>query len=528
MTPCALNMFLLMLGAALLGYLLAWLLSRLRTQRLESDLAAQRTTYGKLKGDYDLYVSNFSSLQGKYNDLEGGYNQLNVQLNDANSRHLALKTDFESLATTRTSIETELSNARVALQTLQNKYNTDALALQSKLQAFADDRDRLNTQLLQIRNVDSTQIAPLEAEIERLKAGIGALQAQLAAAEAWEGKFKSLYNDFNSLQLTKDGLQIQHDALQAVSTNRHNELIALNTQLNAATENQRALQAQYNALLADYYDSSNEINALTAKINKTDEDSNTLQNRYNALLADSYDDNNEINALNARLNACSEEKNAMTKHSDDLEQQLQLLNLSPEDRETAERIRNKGININFARIGTALFSQRDDLTLLKGVGDFIAKKLHMIGIYTFRQIANFTPEDEESVNEAIEFFPGRIKRERWQMQAQDMLTLRAAGIDLNNTSENELTFARIRTKISDINFERIGTATAEQANDLKALRGIGELIEKKLNLVGIYTYRQIANLSDDDAKALAAIIELFPDQIEKEQWVTQATELGGS
>jgi predicted flap endonuclease-1-like 5' DNA nuclease len=62
-------------------------------------------------------------------------------------------------------------------------------------------------------------------------------------------------------------------------------------------------------------------------------------------------------------------------------------------------------------------NEKDDLTLIKGIGPFIEKRLNMVGIYTFRQISEFTPEMIEHVTKAIEFFPNRILRDDWVGQA---------------------------------------------------------------------------------------------------------------
>lgn len=85
---------------------------------------------------------------------------------------------------------------------------------------------------------------------------------------------------------------------------------------------------------------------------------------------------------------------------------------------TLERIQARAQEINFDRIGVAMASDKDDLKLIKGIGPFIEKKLNSIGIFTFLQISKFTPEDEEKVNEVIEFFPGRIRRDEWSRQAK--------------------------------------------------------------------------------------------------------------
>ena len=85
---------------------------------------------------------------------------------------------------------------------------------------------------------------------------------------------------------------------------------------------------------------------------------------------------------------------------------------------TLERIRARIDTIDFGTIGTATHDERDDLQRISGIGPFCEKKLHTLEIFTFRQIAAMTPEIEYNVNEAIEFFIGRIRRDDWIGQAQ--------------------------------------------------------------------------------------------------------------
>ncbi len=88
--------------------------------------------------------------------------------------------------------------------------------------------------------------------------------------------------------------------------------------------------------------------------------------------------------------------------------------------EALARIQARASEVNFDRIGVASADEKDDLKIVKGIGPFIEKKLNSIGIYTFRQIASFTPEDEDKVNDVIEFFPGRIRRDEWAKQAAEL------------------------------------------------------------------------------------------------------------
>ena len=62
-------------------------------------------------------------------------------------------------------------------------------------------------------------------------------------------------------------------------------------------------------------------------------------------------------------------------------------------------------------------AEADDLTSINGIGPVIAGKLEGLGITTFKQIAELTPEDVERVDSQLSF-KGRIDREEWIPQAK--------------------------------------------------------------------------------------------------------------
>jgi predicted flap endonuclease-1-like 5' DNA nuclease len=58
-------------------------------------------------------------------------------------------------------------------------------------------------------------------------------------------------------------------------------------------------------------------------------------------------------------------------------------------------------------------------------------------------------------------------------------------------------------------------------DDLKRIRGIGVLIEKRLNSVGVTSYQQIANWTNDDVARFSQMLD-FKGRIERENWIEQA------
>ena len=100
------------------------------------------------------------------------------------------------------------------------------------------------------------------------------------------------------------------------------------------------------------------------------------------------------------------------------EMEEKMEGLSKKEAELA-RVAAKAEFIDFKTLGVAKASDKDDLKKIKGVGPFIEEKLNALGIYTFLQVSRMTPEIEEQVNVAIEFFRGRVRRDKWAQQAKE-------------------------------------------------------------------------------------------------------------
>ncbi len=63
-----------------------------------------------------------------------------------------------------------------------------------------------------------------------------------------------------------------------------------------------------------------------------------------------------------------------------------------------------------------------------------------------------------------------------------------------------------------------------EADDLKRIKGVGPVIEETLNGLGVYHFTQVADFSEDNIKWVDNFIS-FPGRIQREQWVSQASDL---
>jgi len=141
----------------------------------------------------------------------------------------------------------------------------------------------------------------------------------------------------------------------------------------------------------------------------------------------------------------------------------------------------------------------DDLKKILGIGGVIEEQLNDMGVYHFSQIAEFSQSDVDNINEALAF-SGRIERDEWIEQARDL----AGGGSGRTLSYSD--------------------GPNGEPDDLKKISGIGPVIEKKLNELGIYHFSQIADFKERDIELVNNAID-FPGRIERDEWLDQAKTL---
>ncbi len=184
-------------------------------------------------------------------------------------------------------------------------------------------------------------------------------------------------------------------------------------------------------------------------------------------------------------------------------------------KELLERIKARKNRIYYDRIGVAKLNDADDLSVINGIGGWIKEKLYALDINTFLQISKFTQEDSEIVTEVIEFFPGRIERDEWIIQAKELVKIEGNKAAL---------LKRIQERKEKISYDQLGVVHSHQANNLTLIKGISIWLEEKLNTLEIYTFEQISRLRSNDIIIIAEILDISADRIETEQWVHQARE----
>jgi predicted flap endonuclease-1-like 5' DNA nuclease len=190
----------------------------------------------------------------------------------------------------------------------------------------------------------------------------------------------------------------------------------------------------------------------------------------------------------------------------------------------------------------------DDLKLIKGIGPKNERISNALGIYHFRQIANWTPEQAIWMGHHLAF-PGRIEREHWIPQAKLLAsggdTDHSAGVKSGTIVVDDSADAPLDAAAADALAkslpEQAGAVEGEarhagrrpyglaaplggRPDDLKRIRGIGPQNEGRLHGLGIWHFTQIRAWGEENVKWVGSYLA-FAGRIDREKWVDQAREL---
>jgi len=203
----------------------------------------------------------------------------------------------------------------------------------------------------------------------------------------------------------------------------------------------------------------------------------------------------------------------------------------------------------------------ENLQRIRGVDAALAQRLGAAGITRYSQIAGWSATQVEQFERQLATAAGRIARENWIEQAQilsrggDTVFSRAfdrrapaepapaaaavASPDQASRPEaaraappRPVSLGALRSVRSQAYHNpepgpeaayRVGShnRVVRSVQDLKRIRGIGVLIERRLNAMQIVSYEQIANWTAEDIERVSRTLD-FKGRIERENWVEQA------
>ena len=353
-------------------------------------------------------------------------------------QHLdALQMKFDEVARQRDRFNSENSKLRSSIEAIQSAVHKHEVAAtrdrtqhesaREKLQSLAKDlialgsrRDELESELNNSRSTLSTakyQLGDLEAEFE--KAG------QFYKGELTKGfeKRKAVEMKLDDAKAERESLSNLLEATKSENDSVNKMLASAQTRLDNLDEIERnsiELEAANAELRHDATRTQQEVDALRRDVAEMDE--LKIQNQELSHCLRSMENSRkqyERDAKRYRDQAENSEQlsDTLRLKLDDVEKNL--TQMAKQKSAAAKRARNK----EAAGKSNGQDKPRqevDDLTKILGIGKVFQSTLNELGIYSFRQLANFSAADIARVDTALKENKGRMEQDDWIGQAKDL------------------------------------------------------------------------------------------------------------
>ena len=371
--------------------------TEVKMKELEQQAAASTATPADVKAkaeELESYKSRLDTLSKENDTLKGSLEEAKAQAkaNDSTAEIANWADKHKSLSEENNRLKTELEESKLT-------------AAQNAAPATNEYEQKWNA-LKQEETNWTNKHNNLSKENEELKAALQAAQNTAPATNEYEQKWNALRQEETNWTTKHNALSKENEELKdaleekltierkaAKATNEYEQKWTIlneeNKQLKAALEESKATKVQY------------------AAANMATPASNEYEQKWNALKQEEASWITQKQNLEAEIERLKAAKKPASKASSKAEKAAK-----------AEAAKGQLASAIGTKIKVAKESEKDDLKQISGVGPFLETKLNNLGIYTFEQVSQFDTELMQIVNDAIEFFPGRVQRDDWVGQAK--------------------------------------------------------------------------------------------------------------
>ncbi|MEL6922893.1 MAG: helix-hairpin-helix domain-containing protein [Bacteroidota bacterium] len=388
--------------------------------------------------------------------------------------------------------ESELKKAQADLAGFKEKYDLQEADLQKanlNIEELRTQTRVLEQDKLQFQNdlaVYEEQYGTLKADYEKMQTEqqsyltkIGDLEAQLVTLEDTNKKLNKeatdndgVLSDFAAFQSSFNATKNQLTTMESRLAQLEEENAGLKDEVEALSVNQKPVTLMSEGATDRSLGASAAPDALTLSM---------IEEKLSAIEDENIMLKKELNDLKAGGNVGQVLDRSVPRNMDEIIEEEEMVDDEVEEKDAAilqsispeEQSARASAKLQAAlghSIPVAGEADKDDLKKINGIGPFIEQKLNSLGIYTYEQVSRLDDELIDTLTTAIQFFPGRIKRDDWVGQATALLGSSAG--DTKNTSVSK---------------------AGASPDDLKVVEGIGPKIEQLLKDNGIRTWEELSN-----------------------------------
>lgn len=485
----------------------------------------------------DSFAEQLDTTKRRIDDAEDSLTTTNRESLRLHKLLAAKETEVEQIIDERTTLATELMNAQTAqdsttseLQAALDREQSRAANLERELATSQQERSQLASE-------NATLVKEVATSRQRANQQLTELQAKLQAAETeTKRRLDDAHHQFTS-QLAKRQAEWQSDiknrAAEVADRQRAfaAELARRSDQIRSETDGRICeLEEQRQQLQAQLRDTQTEKEEVLHGLHREQDLRNQTETRLAETVAGKESAEAENQALQARLNQLERRLGMAEEQLEQSEQRVTERNTAwqelriqqKEQTHQLERERKEK-----ATLERSLELQTQSLDKLRAdsqaLEDLLARQAALQS--SLQQQAQLLKSGHEV---------RRLQETRPQVLASsasdDLFPVAPAPVAPDSVTEpsppEEISASQAdagMTRFDPILGSVFATAPSEPDN-LQMINGIDDLMEEKLNRLGVYTFDQIMQWDQRAVDEFSSILAL-KDRIERQQWVTQARNL---
>ena len=412
------------------------LVSELRDQLKQSKaeivrLQQQNETIAKVQQqDFDAELEMLHEVaETELLDLKKQLDTANAQFETTKQKHVG---EMQSLQQTLRQREVEVQSFAVVQQELSEKelqlsqlassidekskdYSKTILKLNTQREQLQSDLETAREQMKAQLKQDSETIGLLQGErnelrteVEELNSKIGELQSSMVHLEKtshqYEADSKLIETSLNRMKELEKALEKKDNALKHLQA-ESNELSRLRDEHAATLRRQAELQSRLDSMMAEHLSSTNRHEDREQEVVRLQQQ--LLQSE--ATIAKLRTQRTEM--LNEMATQRGDFEDAAVISFTQAMKQRSEASFNPEYGGIVRMDSTRGL------VFTEAPETKDDLKLISGIATVLESRLNEFGIYTFKQIMEWKPNEIEEFSRLLTF-KERIVRDDWQGQAR--------------------------------------------------------------------------------------------------------------
>ena len=419
--------------AAGIGGAVGWLLRNVSagplTQQLmdvTATLRAKEQTLGKVQYELNTQTAAMQMLESKIVESEECNQSIRQELLARNDRLQALQEELAIRTQRLTILEAEEASVRRRAR----EYDA-ASAAQSEAAHQLQLARQTAQQTLESNEQDQRDLQHRVAELNAAIAEADRLRVRVEELEPAQGRVHWL-----EVQLSDRDTEYRA-ALHQLT----NQLAERDRRIDQMEPLTQRLQEQQTALAqweTKYAHTLNQHEAQIAKLQQqlAMQDQLRAQRLLDKQLLDDRTD--QIDGLRHRIQELETQQQGLTdqiKMAEDKQEEIDRLRKRLIEVRAALRIKTDGgvvpprqkarqsasqLSLEMEQAKAVKDRPKDDLSKIHGIGPAFARTLNKMGLYSFDQIAHWTPEDIDKVAKKLYTAPERIKRDKWIIEAKKL------------------------------------------------------------------------------------------------------------